>query len=57
MLAALSCCFVLFVYFWLCWVFVATHRLSLVTERWRLLFIVVYEPVMLVASLVAEHGL
>ena len=29
--------FYLFVYFWLCWAFVAVHRLSLVAARWGIL--------------------
>ena len=39
--------FHLFIYFGLCWVFVAACRLSLVAKR----------SFILVASLVAEHGL
>ena len=40
--------FILFIYFWLHWVFVAAHRLSLVAVCGLLI---------VVASLVAEHGL
>ena len=39
-----------FIYFWLCWVFIAVHRLSLVVVREG------YSPVVWGASLVAEHG-
>ena len=49
--------FIYFIYFWLRWVFVAAHRLSLVGSEWGLLFIAVGELLMAVASLVAEHGL
>ena len=38
----------LFIYLWLCWVFTAAHRLSLVAVSGLLI---------VVASLVAEHGL
>ena len=42
------CLFLLFIYFWLCWVFVAAHGLSLVVVQGLLIA---------VASLVAEHRL
>ena len=48
--------FILFIYFCLCWVFVAMHGLSLVAASGGLLFIVVHELLIVVASLVAEHG-
>ena len=32
MLGFLKLIYVLFIYFWLCWVFIATHGLSLVVE-------------------------
>ena len=38
----------LFIYFWLCWVFIAAHGLSLVA---------VHGFLTVVASLVVEHGL
>ena len=47
----------LFIYFWLCWVFVAAHGLSLVGGERGLLFIAVRRLLIAVASLVAEHGL
>ena len=42
------CLTYLFIYFWLLWVFVAAHRLSLVAVRGLLIAVV---------SLVAEHEL
>ena len=55
-----SCPFIIFLYkffffFWLCWVFVAARGLSLVGEQ-GLLFIVVHGLLIVVASLVVEHG-
>ena len=47
----------LFIYFWLHWVFVAVHGLSLVGGEWGLLFIVVCRLLIAVASLVVEHRL
>ena len=44
---------ILFLYFWLCWVFVATHRLSLIEGE--LLFVAVSRLLIAVASPVAEH--
>ena len=43
-------------FFWLDWVFVGVHRLSLIGER-GLLSVVVHGLLILVASLVAEHRL
>ena len=43
-------------YFWLRWVFIAAHRLSLVAVN-GLLFVVVRGLLIAVASLVVEHGL
>ena len=40
--------FILFIYFWLCWVFIAVQRLCLV---------VVLGLLLAVASLIEEHGL
>ena len=57
------CCFFffnfiyLFIYFWLCWVFVSVPGLSLVAASGGPLFIVVRGPLTVVASLVAEHRL
>ena len=49
--------FNLFIYFWLCWVFVAVHGISLVGGERGLLFIAVRRLLIAVASLVAEHRL
>ena len=49
--------FILFIYFWLCWVFVAARKLSLAAASEGLLFIVVRGLLIAVASLVVEHGL
>ena len=46
----------LFVYFWLPWVFIAMHRLSLVVAS-RVYSAVVHGLLIAVASLVAEHRL
>ena len=46
-----------FIYFWLHWVFVAARRLSLAAVSRGLLFIAVRRLLIVVASLVAEHGL
>ena len=43
--------------FWLCWVFVAARRLSLVAASGGLCFFVVCGLLIAGASLVAEHGL
>ena len=42
-------------YFWLCWVFLAVHGLSLVAARWGLLFVAVHGLLIVVASLVAHR--
>ena len=42
--------------FWLCWIFVAARRLSLLGE-WGLLFVLVLRLLIVVASLVPERGL
>ena len=48
----------LFIYlFWLRWVFIAVHGLSLTAVKWGLLFIAVRGLLIAMASLVAEHGL
>ena len=47
----------LFIYFWLCLVFIAVHRLSLLAASRGLLFVAVCGLLIAVASLVAEHGL
>ena len=49
--------FYLFIYFWLCWVFVAARGLFSGCSEQGLLFVVVHELLIAVASLVAEHGL
>ena len=46
----------LFIYFWLCWVFIAAQAFSSCGER-VLLFVVVRGLLIAVASLVVEHGL
>ena len=43
--------------FWLLWVFVAVRRLSLVAASGGQSFIAVYRILVVVASLVVEHGL
>ena len=48
--------FYLFIYFWLCWIFVAAHRLSLVAASGATLHCGARASTA-VASLVAEHGL
>ena len=47
---------ILFIYFWLCWVFLAARAFSSFGER-GLLFVAVRGHLIAVASLVAEHGL
>ena len=47
----------LFIYFWLCWVFVAAHGLFSSCSEWGLLFLAVRGLLVVVASLVVEHGL
>ena len=49
--------FILFIYFWLHWVFVAACGLSLVVVSGGLLFVAVHGLLIAVASLVVEHGL
>ena len=46
----------LFIYLWLCWVFIAAQAFSSCGER-GLLFIVVRRLLIVVVSLVVEHGL
>ena len=48
--------FMLFIYFWLCWVFVAVRSFSSCGVR-GLLFVAVHGLLIAVASLVAEHVL
>ena len=48
--------FVLFC-FWLFWVFIAAHRLFSICGEWDLIFIAVHKLLIVVASLIAEHGL
>ena len=52
----LICLFYLF-YFWLRWVFVAARRLSLVAASGGYSSLAVHGLLIVVASLVAEHGL
>ena len=46
----------LFIYFWLCWVFVSVRAFSSCSKQGPL-FIAVHGPLTIVASLVAEHRL
>ena len=46
----------IFIYFWLCWVFVAVHRLSLVAASKGYSVVAVHELLIAKASLV-EHRL
>ena len=43
--------------YWLCWVFVAAHGLSLVAASGGYSFVAVHGLLLAVASLVVEHGL
>ena len=45
----------LFIYFWLCWVFLAAHRLSLVAESREHSLVVVHRLPVAVASLFVER--
>ena len=47
----------LFIYLWLCWVFVSVRGLSVVAASGGPLFIAVRGPLTIAASLVAEHRL
>ena len=47
---------VLFMYFWLCWVFVTAHGLSLVMESRGSSLVLVCRLLTVVASLVLEQG-
>ena len=47
----------MFVCFWLCWVFIAVLGLSLVVVSRVCSLVVVHWLIIVVASLVAEHGL
>ena len=50
--------FSVFIYFWLCWIFVAACGLSFSScGEQGLLFIAVHGLLIVVASLVVEHGL
>ena len=44
-------------YFWLCWVFVATRGLFSGCSEQGLLFVAVHELLIVLPSLVVEHGL
>ena len=49
--------FKMFIYFWLCWAFIATRGLSLVAVSGAYSLVVVLGLLTAVASLVVEHGL
>ena len=50
--------FILLIYlFWLCWVFVAAHRFSPVAESGGFSLVAACRLLIVVASLVVEHGL
>ena len=49
--------FYLFIYFWLCWVFIAACQLSLVAASGGFSLVAVHGLLAVVASLVAERGL
>ena len=49
--------FILFIYFWLHWVFVAVRGLFSSCGERGLLFVAVHRLLTALASLVAEHGL
>ena len=55
----LSCFFFkkLFIYFWLCWVFVAVQAFSLVAARWGCSLVAASGLLIAVASLVTEPRL
>ena len=48
---------IVFIYFWLCRVFIAMHGLSLVFLSGDYSLVVVYGLLTMVASIVVEHGL
>ena len=45
-----------FIYFWLCWVFTASHGLSLVVASRGYSLVEVYRLLFAVASLILDHG-
>ena len=47
---------ILFIYLWLCWVFVAVHWFSLVATSGDYSLVVMHGLLVAVASLVVEHG-
>ena len=47
----------MFIYFWLCWVFAAAFRLSLVAANRGYSLVAVHELLIVVASLAVEHRL
>ena len=49
--------FTLFIYFWLHWVFIAAHGLSLVVASGVILFVSMHGLLIAVASLAVEQGL
>ena len=46
-----------FIYFWLCWVFIAAHRLSLVVVSGGYSLVAMHGRLIVAASLFGEHGL
>ena len=53
--AKLKKIFFSFIYFWLCWVFIAAQGLSLVTASGGSSLVAVHRFLIVVASLAAEH--
>ena len=47
----------IFIYFWLYWVFIAVHGLSLVVASGVYSLVLVHRLLIVVASLIVEHGL
>ena len=48
--------FLNFIYFWICLVFIATYRLSLVVASWGYPLVAMHRLLTAVASLAMEHG-
>ena len=49
--------FLIYLFLWLCWLFVAVHGLSLVSQSWGYSLVAVHRPHVALVSLVVEHGL
>ena len=47
----------LLIYFWLCFIFIAVHRLSLGVATWDYSVVVVCRLFISMASVIGEHGL